>query len=67
MEFVVHVLEKFFHMKTAAAQELMLRVHDEGSGVCGVYPRDEAAKLVEAVLGFAREHDHPLQCVMEKR
>jgi ATP-dependent Clp protease adaptor protein ClpS len=66
MEFVVLVLQKFFGMSRELATRVMLKVHTEGRGVCGVYPRDVAATKVELVLGFARQHQHPLQCVMEE-
>ncbi len=66
MEFVVLVLQKFFGMSRELATRVMLKVHTEGRGVCGVYPRDVAATKVELVMGFARQHQHPLQCVMEE-
>jgi ATP-dependent Clp protease adaptor protein ClpS len=66
MEFVVSVLEKFFGMGREKATQVMLKVHREGRGVCGVYPRDVAASKVEQVSGYSREHQHPLQCVMEE-
>jgi ATP-dependent Clp protease adaptor protein ClpS len=66
MEFVVVVLRRFFSLSHEQATQIMLKVHTEGQGVCGVYPRDIAATKVEAVVGFARQHQHPLQCVMEE-
>lgn len=66
MEFVVGVLQKFFAMTREQATQVMLKVHREGRGVCGVYPRDVAATKVEQVSSFSREHQHPLQCVMEE-
>jgi ATP-dependent Clp protease adaptor protein ClpS len=66
MEFVVSVLQKFFGMGREKATQVMLKVHREGRGVCGVYPRDVAATKVEQVVDFARQHQHPLQCVMEE-
>lgn len=66
MEFVVVVLQKFFMMELEKATQVMLRVHREGRGVCGVYTRDIAATKVELVGSFARMHQHPLQCVMEE-
>jgi ATP-dependent Clp protease adaptor protein ClpS len=66
MEFVVVVLQKFFVMDLEKATQVMLRVHREGRGVCGVYTRDIAATKVELVSSFARMHQHPLQCVMEE-
>ena len=66
MEFVVSVLEKFFGMGREKATQVMLKVHREGRGVCGIYPRVVAASKVEQVSGYSREHQHPLQCVMEE-
>ena len=66
MEFVVAVLQKFFAMTRERATQVMLKVHREGIGVCGVYPMDVAATKVQQVAGYARKHQHPLQCVMEE-
>jgi len=66
MEFVVAVLQTFFGMGREKATQVMLNVHREGRGVCGVYPKDVAATKVEQVLEFAQQHQHPLQCVMEE-
>ena len=66
MEFVVVVLQKFFGMTRERATQVMLKVHREGIGVCGVYPRDIATTKVEQVVAYARRHQHPLQCVMEE-
>jgi len=66
MEFVVLVLQKFFGMTRERATQVMLKVHREGMGVCGVYPRDVALTKVQQVAGYARKHQHPLQCVMEE-
>jgi ATP-dependent Clp protease adaptor protein ClpS len=66
MEFVVIVLQKFFSMTREKATQVMLRVHREGRGVCGVYPKEVAETKVEQVNGFSRMHQHPLQCVMEE-
>ena len=66
MDFVVLVLQKFFSMNRERAMQIMLKVHMEGRGVCGVYPRDIAATKVEQVSTFARENQHPLDCVMEE-
>ncbi len=66
MEFVVVVLQKFFLMDLDKATHVMLTVHREGRGVCGVYTRDVASTKVELVSNFARMHQHPLQCVMEE-
>ncbi|MDQ8020579.1 ATP-dependent Clp protease adapter ClpS [Uliginosibacterium sp. H1] len=66
MDFVVQVLQRFFAMDRERATAVMLQVHREGSGVCGVFPRDIAATKVEQVSSFARQHQHPLACVMEE-
>ncbi|MEO8142625.1 MAG: ATP-dependent Clp protease adapter ClpS [Betaproteobacteria bacterium] len=66
MEFVVLVLQKFFGMTRERATQVMLKVHREGMGVCGVFPRDVASTKVQQVAGYARKHQHPLQCVMEE-
>ena len=66
MEFVVHVLQKFFAMDREQATRIMLKVHTEGRGICGVYARDVAATKVEQVAAFARDNQHPLACVMEE-
>jgi ATP-dependent Clp protease adaptor protein ClpS len=67
MEFVVHVLEKFFQKDAAAATEIMLHVHHHGIGECGVFTYEIAETKVTQVMDFARKHQHPLQCVMEKK
>jgi ATP-dependent Clp protease adaptor protein ClpS len=66
MEFVVVVLQRFFSKNREQAMQIMLKVHREGRGLCGVYPRDIAATKMEQVVAFANEHQHPLQCVMEE-
>lgn len=66
MEFVVEVLQAFFFMDQEQATQVMMKVHTEGVGVCGVYPRDLAMTKVEQVVKFARQHQHPLKCVMEQ-
>ena len=66
MDFVILVLTRFFSMDRERATQIMLKVHMEGRGVCGVYPRDIAATKVEQVSTFARENQHPLACVMEE-
>ena len=66
MEFVVGVLQKFFGKGREQATQIMLRVHHDGRGICGVYPRDIAASKVEQVGNYAQQHQHPLQCVMEE-
>ena len=66
MDFVVHVLQKFFSMDRERAMQIMLKVHIEGQGICGIYSRDVAATKVEQVTAYARESQHPLACVMEE-
>ena len=66
MEFVVHVLERFFAMNTEKATQVMLHVHQRGVGICGVFPYEVAETKVSQVMDFAREHQHPLQCTLEK-
>eukprot|EP01013_Petalomonas_cantuscygni_P011608 TRINITY_DN25139_c0_g1_i1.p2 TRINITY_DN25139_c0_g1~~TRINITY_DN25139_c0_g1_i1.p2 ORF type:complete len:114 (-),score=31.56 TRINITY_DN25139_c0_g1_i1:217-558(-) len=66
MEFVVHVLERFFGMSHAQAFELMLTVHKKGLAVAGVYSYEIAETKVAQVMDFAQRHQHPLQCTMEK-
>ena len=66
MEFVVIVLQRFFAMTREKATQVMLKVHREGLGICGIYPKDVATTKVEQVRGYARKHQHPLQCVMEE-
>lgn len=66
MEFVVHILERFFGMTHAQAFEIMLAVHKKGLAVVGVYSFEVAETKVAQVMDFARRHQHPLQCTMEK-
>jgi ATP-dependent Clp protease adaptor protein ClpS len=66
MEFVVAVLQRFFSMTREQATQVMLKVHREGMGICGVYPKDVATTKVEQVVAYARKYQHPLQCVMEE-
>lgn len=66
MDFVIHVLQRFFAMNREQATEIMLKVHNEGSGLCGLFPYDIAATKVEQVSAFARRRQHPLACIMEK-
>jgi ATP-dependent Clp protease adaptor protein ClpS len=66
MDFVVEVLQRFFSKNREQATQIMLKVHHEGSGICGVYPHGIAETKVKQVSEFAREHQHPLQCVMEE-
>lgn len=66
MEFVIYVLERFFHKNTEEATKIMLHVHQKGVGVCGVYTYEVAETKVSQVLDLARQNQHPLQCTMEK-
>ena len=66
MDFVIQVLQRFFQMSREQATLVMLKVHNEGSGLAGIYPRDVAETKVHQVMDHAREHQHPLQCVMEE-
>ncbi len=65
MEFVVVVIQEFFNKDRETATQIMLKIHLDGKGVCGVYSRDVAATKVEQVQAAAREAGHPLQCVSE--
>jgi ATP-dependent Clp protease adaptor protein ClpS len=66
MEFVVHILERFFNKNREEATRIMLHVHRRGVGVCGVYTYEVAETKVTQVMDFARQHQHPLQCTLEK-
>ena len=66
MEFVVHVLERFFNKNREEATRIMLHVHKRGVGICGVFTYEVAETKVTQVMDFARQHQHPLQCTMEK-
>ncbi|EED36410.1 ATP-dependent Clp protease adaptor protein ClpS [Luminiphilus syltensis NOR5-1B] len=65
MEFVVEVLERFFSMNRDKATQVMLAVHTQGKGVCGIYPRDIAETKAAQVNQCAKEHQHPLLCEVE--
>jgi ATP-dependent Clp protease adaptor protein ClpS len=65
MEFVVMVLQEYFRRDLETATQIMLKIHHEGRGVCGVYTKDVAATKVELVLAAAKRAGHPLQCIME--
>lgn len=65
MEFVVVVLQDFFHHDVETATQIMLKIHTEGRAVCGVYTKDVAATKVELVLAAAKRAGHPLQCILE--
>ncbi|MBU6155408.1 MAG: ATP-dependent Clp protease adapter ClpS [Alphaproteobacteria bacterium] len=66
MEFVVHVLERFFNKGREDAEVIMMQVHRQGVGICGVYTYEVAETKVAQVIAFAQRHQHPLQCTLEK-
>ena len=66
MEFVIDSLEQFFGHTHERAMQIMLKVHTEGRGICGVFPRDVALMKVEQVGDYAKQHQHPLRCGMEE-
>ncbi len=65
MEFVVSVIQEFFAKDLATATQIMLKIHIDGKGVCGVYTRDVAVTKVDQVMDAAQKAGHPLQCVSE--
>lgn len=65
MEFVVAVLELFFHLERAAATKIMYEVHMTGQAVCGVYSKDVAETKAGQVTDYARRYEHPLMCSIE--
>ena len=65
MEFVVETIEGFFNKSREQATQIMLKVHTEGMGVCGVYPQDIAETKLNQVMMHAKEYQHPLQCITE--
>jgi ATP-dependent Clp protease adaptor protein ClpS len=67
MEFVIHVLQRFFNKNAEEATHIMLHVHHHGVGECGIFTYEVAETKVTMVMDFARKHQHPLQCVMEKK
>jgi ATP-dependent Clp protease adaptor protein ClpS len=67
MEFVIHVLERFFNKSHEDATKIMLHVHHHGVGECGIFTYEIAETKVTQVMDFARKYQHPLQCVMEKK
>lgn len=66
MEFVVHILERFFNKNRQEATDIMLHVHRRGVGICGIFTHEIAETKVAQVLDFARANEQPLQCTMEK-
>ena len=65
MDFVVDVLKRFFHLNKEASVKIMLQVHHQGRGVCGIFTKDIAETKVVLVNDYARTHEHPLLCSME--
>lgn len=65
MEFVVHVIQEYFSKDRETATQIMLKIHLEGKGICGVYSKDIASTKVNQVLSAARAAGHPLQCLSE--
>ncbi len=65
MEFVVHVLMKFFHMDETGATQVMLHIHHKGFGIAGTFTRDVAETKASHVVAYAKEHGHPLHCTAE--
>ena len=66
MDFVIDVLSRFFNMQYEKASEIMLQVHNEGMAVCGVFTAEVAETKVQQVSIYAKEHEHPLLCTMER-
>jgi ATP-dependent Clp protease adaptor protein ClpS len=66
MEFVVHILERFFNKNRQEATDIMLHVHRRGVGICGIYTYEVAETKVQQVMDFSRANEQPLQCTMEK-
>lgn len=66
MEFVIDVLKALFHKSHEDAVGITLEVHEKGSGVCGIYPRDVAETKADEVIAWARRNTHPLQCTVER-
>ncbi|WP_019676584.1 ATP-dependent Clp protease adapter ClpS [Arsukibacterium perlucidum] len=66
MDFVIDVLTRFFNMQYEKASEIMLKVHYEGSAVCGIFTAEIAETKVQQVQQYAKEHQHPLLCTMER-
>ncbi len=66
MEFVVKVLQLFFNMTKPTANNIMLKIHNDGSAVCGVYPFEVAETKVKEVINFSKQNQYPLKCIMKK-
>ncbi len=66
MEFVIHVLERFFHKNKQESTDIMMHVHRRGVGICGIFTYEIAETKVVQVMDYARANEQPLQCIMEK-
>jgi ATP-dependent Clp protease adaptor protein ClpS len=66
MEFVVSVLQLFFNLSKMTASKIMLKIHNEGSAVCGIYPHEVAETKVMQVINYAKQNHYPLKCIMKK-
>ena len=66
MEFVVNTIQRFFNKSVDEATRIMLKIHTEGLGVCGIFPVDIAETKMNQVLNYAKAHQHPLQCIIER-
>ena len=66
MEFVVYTIQNVFKKSHDEATRIMLKIHTEGLGVCGMFPLEIAETKMKQVLNLAKEHQHPLQCIIEK-
>jgi ATP-dependent Clp protease adaptor protein ClpS len=66
MEFVVHVLERFFNKDRPNATRIMLEVHTRGKGICGIYTHEIAETKVAQVNSYSRDNQHPLLCTLEQ-
>ena len=66
MEFVVNTIQRFFNKSVDEATRIMLKIHTEGLVVCGIFPVDIAETKMNQVLNYAKEHQHPLQCIIER-
>jgi len=66
MEFVVEVLRRFFHKESLMAEEIMLKIHNDGEAVCGTYSYDVAQTKVSQVIDYSRKNEQPLMCVLRE-
>ena len=66
MEFVVYTIQNVFKKSHDEATRIMLKIHTEGQGICGMFPLEIAETKMKQVLNLAKEHQHPLQCIIEK-